>query len=71
MKIHEIERHQTQPEKLEIVLHLDATLFWFQGHFAVQPLRHDVTGTGLSLSQHSKREVSGTTAAGNHGDADA
>ena len=38
MKIHEIERHQTQPEKLEIVLHLDATLFWFQGHFAVQPL---------------------------------
>ena len=25
MKIHEIERHQTQPEKLEIVLHLDAT----------------------------------------------
>jgi len=38
MKIPEIERHQTQPEKLEIILHLDAALFWFQGHFAVQPL---------------------------------
>ena len=38
MKIHEIERHQAQPQNLEIVLHLDPALFWFQGHFAVQPL---------------------------------
>lgn len=38
MKIHEIERHQAQPQHLEIVLHLDPSLFWFQGHFAVQPL---------------------------------
>ena len=27
MKIHELERRQTQPEKLEIILHLDAALF--------------------------------------------
>lgn len=38
MKIHEIERYQAQPQNLEIVLHLDPALFWFQGHFAVQPL---------------------------------
>ncbi len=38
MKIHEIERHQAQPQHFEIVLHLDPALFWFQGHFAVQPL---------------------------------
>lgn len=38
MKIHEIERHQAHPQHLEIVLHLDPALFWFQGHFAVQPL---------------------------------
>ncbi|CAM4255734.1 MULTISPECIES: hydroxymyristoyl-ACP dehydratase [Lelliottia] len=38
MKIHEIERHQPQPQDLEIVLHLDPALFWFHGHFAVQPL---------------------------------
>lgn len=38
MKIHEIGRHQAQPQQLEIVLHLDPALFWFQGHFAVQPL---------------------------------
>ena len=43
MKIPEIERRQTQPEKLEIILHLDAALFWFQGHFAVQPLMHYAT----------------------------
>ena len=34
----EIERHQTLPEQLEIVLYLDPTLFWFKGHFAIQPL---------------------------------
>lgn len=38
MKPHEIERHQAQPEKLDVVLYLDPSLFWFQGHFAVQPL---------------------------------
>ena len=38
MKIHEIERHQAHPQHLEIVLYLDPALFWFQGHFAVQPL---------------------------------
>lgn len=35
---HEIERHQAQPQQVEIVLHLDPNLFWFGGHFAVQPL---------------------------------
>ncbi|HBX15331.1 MAG TPA: hydroxymyristoyl-ACP dehydratase, partial [Leclercia adecarboxylata] len=34
MKIHEIERHQAQPQQLEIVLHLNPALFWFQAHFA-------------------------------------
>lgn len=38
MKPHEIERHQAQANHLEIVLHLRADLFWFRGHFAVQPL---------------------------------
>ena len=38
MKPHEIERHQAQPQQVEIVLHLDPALFWFRGHFAVQPL---------------------------------
>lgn len=38
MKPHEIERHQAQPHQIEIVLHLDPSLFWFRGHFAVQPL---------------------------------
>ncbi|MES0301704.1 ApeI family dehydratase [Citrobacter sedlakii] len=38
MKPHEIERHQAQPHQIETVLHLDPSLFWFRGHFAVQPL---------------------------------
>lgn len=38
MKIHEIKRHSPQPQQLEIDLYLDPALFWFQGHFAVQPL---------------------------------
>lgn len=38
MKSHEIERHQAQPQQAEIVLELDPSLFWFCGHFAVQPL---------------------------------
>src|SRR5699024_12276213 len=35
---HEIERHQVQPQEMEIVLYLDPMLYWFNGHFAVQPL---------------------------------
>lgn len=38
MKPREIERQQTQPQTLEIVLHLDPDLFWFQGHFTLQPI---------------------------------
>ncbi|RWR01604.1 hydroxymyristoyl-ACP dehydratase [[Pantoea] beijingensis] len=38
MKPREIERHQRQQHQLEIVLYLDRALFWFSGHFAVQPL---------------------------------
>lgn len=34
----EIERHQAQPQQADIVLQLEPTLFWFNGHFAVQPL---------------------------------
>lgn len=42
MKPHEIERHQAQTNHLEIVLHLRADLFWFRGHFAVQPLLQEL-----------------------------
>ena len=35
---HEIERRQPQADRVEIVLSLDPALFWFRGHFAVQPL---------------------------------
>lgn len=38
MRSHEIERHQAQPQQIEIVLYLAPSLFWFNGHFAVQPL---------------------------------
>nr|WP_318383444.1 hydroxymyristoyl-ACP dehydratase [uncultured Enterobacter sp.] len=38
MKPHEIERHQPAPQHADIVLQLDPGLFWFSGHFAVQPL---------------------------------
>lgn len=38
MTPHEIERHQAHPHQAEIVMHLDPSLFWFKGHFAVQPL---------------------------------
>ncbi|HDR2159778.1 TPA: hydroxymyristoyl-ACP dehydratase [Enterobacter cancerogenus] len=38
MKIHELTRHQARPESLEVVIYLDPSLFWFKGHFAVQPL---------------------------------
>ncbi|WP_156294526.1 beta-hydroxyacyl-ACP dehydratase [Serratia oryzae] len=38
MKPHEIERRQAQPQQAEIVLRLDPNLFWFNGHFATQPL---------------------------------
>lgn len=38
MKPHEITRRQADPHQLEVVLRLDPALFWFKGHFAVQPL---------------------------------
>ncbi|HAT1571865.1 TPA: hydroxymyristoyl-ACP dehydratase [Kluyvera cryocrescens] len=38
MKPAELERRQTSPQQLEVVLHLDPALPWFRGHFAVQPL---------------------------------
>ncbi|MDF7680449.1 hydroxymyristoyl-ACP dehydratase [Enterobacteriaceae bacterium ESL0689] len=38
MRPHEIERHQVQPQVMEICLYIDPTLFWFNGHFAIQPL---------------------------------
>ena len=34
----EISRPQLSEDQAEVVLHLDADLFWFQGHFPVQPL---------------------------------
>ncbi|KJG48414.1 hypothetical protein UA70_13815, partial [Raoultella planticola] len=38
MKPHEIEGNQAHQQQVEIVLYLDPGLFWFSGHFAVQPL---------------------------------
>ena len=66
MKPHEIERHQALPHQAEIVLQLDPSLFWFSGHFSVQPLlpgvaqlnwAMDYATTWLAFSQYSKREV--------------
>lgn len=53
---HEIERHQAQPQQLEIVLHLDPSLFWFSGHFTVQPLLPETTVT-LTLSWQETRQL--------------
>ena len=50
MKPHEIERHQAQTNHLEIVLHLRADLFWFRGHFAVQPLLPGVAQIDWAMS---------------------
>ena len=56
MKPHEIERHQAQANHLEIVLHLRADLFWFRGHFAVQPLLPGVAQIDWAMSYaHSAR----------------
>lgn len=38
MKPHEIGHHQAHQQQIEIILSLDPELFWFRGHFAVQPL---------------------------------
>ena len=38
MQPHEIERRQPQADRVEIILSVDPALFWFRGHFAVQPL---------------------------------
>ena len=38
MKPHEIERRQTAQDRVDIVLALPPTLFWFQGHFTAQPV---------------------------------
>lgn len=38
MKPREIECHRASSGQAEIILHLDPALFWFQGHFARQPL---------------------------------
>lgn len=38
MKPHEIARHRNGPDQAEVILRLDPDLFWFKGHFAIQPL---------------------------------
>ncbi|BEO58420.1 TPA: hydroxymyristoyl-ACP dehydratase [Serratia marcescens] len=38
MTPHKIECHQPQPGQAEITFSLEPELFWFKGHFAVQPL---------------------------------
>ena len=68
MKIHEIERRQTQPEKLEIILHLDPALFWFQGHFAVQPLLPGVAQLDWVIRRVTAAEAVRRNAAGDRAD---
>ena len=52
---HEIERHLVQPQEMEIVLYLDPMLYWFNGHFAVQPsvTRRGPVGLGNALCYHA------------------
>ncbi|MCL6742985.1 MULTISPECIES: hydroxymyristoyl-ACP dehydratase [Kosakonia] len=38
MKPHEIAHRQVSPTHAEIDIQLETDLFWFRGHFAVQPL---------------------------------
>lgn len=38
MKPRELAPPQIQPDTLSVALSLDPALFWFKGHFAVQPL---------------------------------
>lgn len=38
MKMREISPPQIGPDSLRVELRLDQDLFWFQGHFAVQPV---------------------------------
>ena len=50
MQPHEIERRQPQADRVEIVLSLDPALFWFRGHFAVQPLLPGVAQIDWAMS---------------------
>lgn len=38
MTPHKIECYQPQPGQAEITFSLEPEMFWFKGHFAVQPL---------------------------------
>ncbi|SNY71631.1 beta-hydroxyacyl-ACP dehydratase [Enterobacter sp. CC120223-11] len=38
MKPRVLEHQQAEPQSLSLTLFLDPDLFWFQGHFEVQPL---------------------------------
>lgn len=52
---HEIARTQRSPHHVELHLRLDPTLFWFTGHFAVQPLLPGVAQ--LDWVMHYAREL--------------
>lgn len=52
---HEIARTQRSPHHVELHLRLDPALFWFTGHFAVQPLLPGVAQ--LDWVMHYAREL--------------
>ncbi len=51
---HEIERLQTQSNQIDIVFSLEPELFWFQGHFAIQPLLPGVAQLDLVMNYATK-----------------
>lgn len=55
MTPHEITRRLPHEGQAEIDLHLPATLFWFRGHFAVQPILPGVAQ--LDWVMHYAREL--------------
>lgn len=61
MTPHERSRHCPTPDSAEIRLFLNPDLFWFRGHFPVQPLLPGVAQ--LEWVMHYAREVLGITAA--------
>ncbi len=51
---HEIERHQVQPQEMEIVLYLDPMLYWFNGHLRrASVTRRGPVGLGNALCYHA------------------
>lgn len=57
MKPIELSRYQAEPHLMTVSLYLDPALFWFDGHFAVQPLLPGVAQ--LDWVMHFARQLTG------------